>query len=103
MHKIRLSQFNYQLVASLGGHSPEVLMSNYDEALETEKRALANRIEANFYTKKFEAPPAAKQDASNEEAQKLAAALAQDPQLLQQVQLMLATAKDAQGIKISQS
>lgn len=49
MHKIRLTGNNYQLVAANGGHSPEVLMSNYDEALETEKRNLSRLLEANFY------------------------------------------------------
>ena len=31
MHKVRLSQNNYQLVAESSGQSPEVLMSNYNE------------------------------------------------------------------------
>ena len=103
MHKIRLSQFNYQLVASLGGHSPEVLMNNYDEALETEKRALANMIEANFYTKQFEAVPAVQQNPSDETAQQLVAALAKDPSLLQQVQLLLSNTEGAQSSKVSQN
>lgn len=38
MHKVRLTKNNYQLVAENGGQSPEVLMSNYNEALDTEKR-----------------------------------------------------------------
>ena len=105
MHKIRLSQFNYQLVASLGGHSTEVLMNNYDEALETEKRALANMIESNFYTKQMqqpEIPPTTGQTASNEDAQVLAARLAQNPELLQQaMQILLASAKSSQGSKNS--
>ena len=98
MHKIRLSQFNYQLVASLGGHSPEVLMNNYDEALETEKRALANTIESNFYTKGMVSKSASIQNPSNEQASRLASQLAQDPELLQQaMQILLSGAQGALG------
>ena len=50
MHKVRLSQNNYQLVAENGGQSPEVLMSNYNEALESEKRALSRLVEDSFYS-----------------------------------------------------
>jgi len=49
MHKMRISKFDYQTVASIGGHSPEVLMSNYDEALETEKKALTSLLETDLY------------------------------------------------------
>jgi integrase len=49
MHKIRLSKNNFQLVAENGGHSPEVLMRNYNEVLESEKKTLAAMVEANFY------------------------------------------------------
>ena len=42
MHKVRLTQNNYQLVAENSGQSPEVLMSNYNEAREIEKRACRN-------------------------------------------------------------
>ena len=49
MHKVRLSQNNYQLVAENSGQSPEVLMSNYNEALESEKRALSVMVENSFY------------------------------------------------------
>ena len=98
MHKIRLSQYNYQLVASLGGHSPEVLMNNYDEALETEKRALANTIESNFYTKSMEPKQVSIQPSSNDQASRMASQLAQDPQLLQQaMQILLAGAQGALG------
>lgn len=38
MHKVRLTQNNYQLVAENSGQSPEVLMSNYNEAREIEKQ-----------------------------------------------------------------
>ena len=49
MHKVRLTQNNYQLVAENSGQSPEVLMSNYNEALDSEKRALSVLVETNFY------------------------------------------------------
>jgi len=45
MHKVRLSQNNYQLVAENSGQSPEVLMSNYNEAWESEKRTLSLLVE----------------------------------------------------------
>ncbi len=49
MHKVRLSNNNYQLVAENSGQSPAVLMSNYNEALEDEKRTLSLLVETNFY------------------------------------------------------
>lgn len=49
MHKVRISKNNYQLVAESGGQSPEVLMSNYNEALDSEKRTLSLLVETNFY------------------------------------------------------
>lgn len=49
MHKVRLSQNNYQLVAENSGQSPEVLMSNYNEALDSEKRTLSLLVETDFY------------------------------------------------------
>lgn len=50
MHKVRVSQNNYQLVAESAGQSPEVLMSNYNEALDSEKRALTRTVEESFYS-----------------------------------------------------
>lgn len=49
MHKVRLSKNDYQLVAESAGQSPEVLMSNYNEALDSEKRALSRMVEGSFY------------------------------------------------------
>lgn len=49
MHKVRLTKNNYQLVAESAGQSPEVLMANYNEALDSEKRDLAKLIETSFY------------------------------------------------------
>ncbi len=49
MHKVRLSKNDYQLVAESAGQSPEVLMSNYNEALDSEKRTLSRMVEGSFY------------------------------------------------------
>lgn len=49
MHKVRLTRNDYQLVAESAGQSPEVLMSNYNEALDSEKRALSRLVEGSFY------------------------------------------------------
>ena len=49
MHKVRLSKNNYQLVAESSGQSPEVLMSNYNEALDPEKRNLSQLVEEDLY------------------------------------------------------
>lgn len=49
MHKVRLSQNNYQLVAESSGQSPEVLMSNYNEAHDSEKRNLSQLVESDLY------------------------------------------------------
>jgi integrase len=49
MHKVRLTKNNYQLVAESSGQSPEVLMSNYNEALDSEKRTLSLLVETSFY------------------------------------------------------
>ena len=50
MHKVRITQNNYQLVAESSGQSPEVLMSNYNEALDSEKRNLSQLVEADLYS-----------------------------------------------------
>lgn len=49
MHKIRLSQNNFQLVAESAGHSPVILMRHYNDIHDAEKRELANLVERNFY------------------------------------------------------
>lgn len=50
IHKVRLSQNNYQLVAEAAGHTPKVLMSNYNEIHDTEKRELSHLVEGDFYS-----------------------------------------------------
>jgi len=59
MHKVRLTKNNYQLVAENSGQSPEVLMSNYNEALVSEKRTLSLLVETSLY------PHEAAQEAQN--------------------------------------
>lgn len=79
MHKVRLSQNNYQLVAENSGQSPEVLMSNYNEVLDSEKRALAKMVEASFY-------PCAKQgNVADADTKLLLMKLRQNPELAQQL------------------
>lgn len=89
MHKVRLSQNNYQLVAENSGQSPEVLMSNYNEARETEKRALAAMVERSFY------PLARHEEAAiNPQAASIMEALNGNPELAGQIlkTLLLQTA-----------
>ena len=87
MHKVRLTKNNYQLVAENGGQSPEVLMSNYNEALDSEKRDLAHLVEANFYPES--ALPAAESGhggaGRDAEAAVLLEKLKSDPALSQQI------------------
>lgn len=49
MHKVRLTNNNYLLVAETGGQTAPVLMDHYDEPLESEKRNLAHLVEEDFY------------------------------------------------------
>jgi hypothetical protein len=56
MHKVRLTQNNYQLVAENSGQSPEVLMSNYNETLDSEKRRLSLLVENSLYPQEAPAP-----------------------------------------------
>jgi len=85
MHKVRLTKNNYQLVAENSGQSPEVLMSNYNEALESEKRALSQLVESSFYP---QAAPLPDQD-----AEKVLQAIRGNPALSQQIlQVLLSSA-----------
>lgn len=90
MHKVRLSKNNYQLVAENSGQSPEVLMSNYNEALDSEKRTLSLLVETSFY------PQAEKLPVSNE-FDAVLQAMQNNPLLFQQImQAMLSGAVHAQ-------
>jgi len=78
MHKVRLSQNNYQLVAENSGQSPEVLMSNYNEALDSEKRTLSLLVETNFYPQeKVSQPP--------NESDSILQALKNNPEMSKQI------------------
>lgn len=79
MHKVRLTQNNYQLVADNAGQSPEVLMHNYNEALDTEKRALAKMVEASFY------PGQLNPGLADDDKVIILQKLQQNPELLQQL------------------
>lgn len=99
MHKVRLSQNNYQLVAENSGQSPEVLMSNYNEALESEKRTLSLMVETSFYSQGDE-----KQNPPVEATPEIGAilnAIQQNPALYQQLlQTMLLGAVNARQDKV---
>lgn len=88
MHKVRLTKNNYQLVAENSGQSPEVLMSNYNEALDSEKRTLALLVETSFYP---QAEVASDSSAETEELQALMEKFQKDPALSQQVLHLLRT------------
>lgn len=49
MHKVRITNNNYQLVGESAGHTPAVLMSNYNEALDHEKKNMTRLVETSFY------------------------------------------------------
>lgn len=83
MHKVRLSKNNYQLVAENSGQSPEVLMSNYNEALESEKRTLSLLVETSFYPSAT--PASDTPSASEAQVDILLQQLQQDPVLSQQL------------------
>lgn len=93
MHKVRLTKNNYQLVAENSGQSPEVLMSNYNEALDSEKRTLALLVETSFYPQ--EASSKTKTN-EMEELQALMEKFQNDPVLSQQfLHLLRAVAQTA--------
>lgn len=93
MHKVRISQNNYQLVAESSGQSPEVLMSNYNEALDSEKKNLSHLVEADLYPEQTAAVPAPINQKVLLERIKNDSTLAQ--QLLQLLQLLLGGAGTA--------
>ena len=93
MHKVRLTNNNYQLVAESGGQSAEVLMSNYNEALDSEKRTLSHLVETSFYpneaTRNEPVP-------SSEDTSMVLQAIQSNPELSRQIlQLLLSGAVSA--------
>ena len=100
MHKVRLSQNNYQLVAENSGQSPEVLMSNYNEALESEKRTLSLMVETSFYEQEAEKPKPLAETPGNMDA--ILASIRQNPALYQQIlQTLLLGADNAKQVIVS--
>lgn len=87
MHKVRLSKNNYQLVAENSGQSPEVLMSNYNEALESEKRTLSLLVETSFYPPTT--PPISSPPTTSTQVDELIRQAQQDPELSRQLLQML--------------
>ena len=83
MHKVRLTQNNYQLVAENSGQSPEVLMSNYNDVLDSEKRALSSLVEKSFYPQETIQPTG--------EAETILQILNRHPELTQQILQSLLT------------
>lgn len=84
MRKIRITNNNYQLVAANGGHTPDVLMSNYDEDLEREKRMLSQKVEISFYPR---VAPSSSNDDLNPQA--LLDAVQNNPELSKQIMALL--------------
>ena len=92
MHTVRLTQNNDQLVADNAGQSPEVLMSNYNEVLDSEKRALAKMVEASFY------PGQQNERLADDDPSIVLQKLQQNPELVQQLlQSLLNGAVHAHG------
>ena len=91
MHKVRLTKNNYQLVAENGGQSPEVLMSNYNEALDSEKKTLSLLVETSFYQQDPSEMPKATDDMNS-----ILRAIQHDPEISKQIaQLLLSNAASA--------
>lgn len=94
MHKVRLSKNNYQLVAENSGQSPEVLMNNYNEALESEKRNLSLLVETSFYPGAVTGEK--HQDGGQDQMAALLEQVQQDPELSRRLlQMLLGNALNA--------
>ena len=91
MHKVRLTKNNYQLVAENSGQSPEVLMSNYNEALDSEKRTLSLLVETSLYPNEASKEPKAANDITY-----ILQTIQENPDLSKQIlQLLLSNAVGA--------
>lgn len=85
MHKVRLTKNNFHLVTESGGHSPEVLMSHYNEALDSEKREMYRLVKRSFYDQADQEPPS-----EDEQAAQMLDQLRQNPAMLEKLlQMML--------------
>lgn len=93
MHKVRLSKNNYQLVAESSGQSPEVLMSNYNDILDSEKRTLSLLVETSFYPQEDTGNTG---KLSSHDADAVLQAMQNNPDLTKQIlQLLLSNAVSA--------
>jgi len=94
MHKVRLTKNNYQLVAENGGQSAGVLMSNYNEALDSEKRTLSLLVETSFYPQEATGNTAQQ---SSDDVDVVLQAIQDNPNLSKKIlQLLLSNAVGAQ-------
>ena len=85
MHKVRITNNDYQLVAANGGHTAPVLMTHYNEARDKEKRKLAQLVENDFYSLGAAENQPVKAKVPAIAAQDILAAMQNDPQLYQRV------------------
>ena len=94
MHKVRLTKNNFQLVAENAGQSPEVLMSNYNEALDSEKRDMAKMVEESFYPKAPEESEAQQREKARDVLADLESMMASDPAISARVLQLLLSKTD---------
>jgi hypothetical protein len=95
MHKVRLTKNDYQLVAENSGQSPEVLMNNYNEVLDSEKRQLAMMVENSFYPLAEQPQKLAEQESNDVSA--IIQKIRENPELSQKIlQLLFSNAVVAQ-------
>lgn len=74
-----MTKNNFQLVAENAGQFPEVLMSNYNEALDSEKRDMAKMVEESFYPKALEKSQDQHQKKARDVLADLESMMASDP------------------------
>lgn len=114
MHKVRLTNNNYLLVAETGGQTGPVLMDHYDEPLESEKRNLSHLAEEDFYhqekTKNVVPPSDASTDSvatipSSKETDAVVQAMREDLEFLKKILHLVSSravsADDSPRIQIS--
>lgn len=94
MHKVRISQNNYQLVAESSGQSPVVLMAHYNETLDSEKRDLTKLVEDDLYKSEVNASGVKSEQAFDANA--LLEKIKADPEFSKQLlQLLMGNADKA--------
>lgn len=79
MYKLRVNGNNYQEVQKDTGHTtPKILMQHYNDVLESERVALANKVQNDFYQNADQDEPANDQ---NSEIQELIGLITQNPEM----------------------